>query len=170
MVRGDDDHRAVDLAVAGQVLQQTLEFLIHECDLRVVGLSAQRRCVLQRRAIWQVGIEIMHPGKKRRSRPLLSPPVEPVDRGVGHLVGRTLVEVDHIRAEARHGNLEIIEVETPVQAEPRVHHKAGDEGGGVVAMCLEDFRKCGRLRTQGIDPVVVNSVTEWGQPGQDRRV
>ena len=116
---------------------------------------------LQRGAVGQVGIEVMDPGEKRsggpgsgavRSSQLIA--------DVGHLVGRPFVEVDHLGTVSRHGNLEIVEVETPIQAEPRVHDERSDKSGGIVAVFLEGLRQCGRFGPQGVDAVVVNPVTQ----------
>ena len=86
--------------------------------------------------------------------------LEPTQRGVGHVCRGALVVVRHAGPVSIRGHIEVVEVEPLVQPETGVHDEAPDEGGGVVALGLQNLRERNVVLSEPIRAVVVNLMVE----------
>ena len=170
VIAEDDDDRAIEAAVAGEMIEQTAQLQIGCRNLRVVRADHRRRKALADRCgriVRRMRLVEMHP-REERARPIL---VEPFD-GFRHDLAagplhRVEADVHAVLAE-----IEVVEeaLEALGDAPSTIEDERGDEPAGAVPSGAHDF--CERLLLLAeIEAAVVAHAMRAGEgSGHERRV
>ena len=170
VIAEDDDDRAIEAAVAGEMIEQTAQLQIGCRNLRVVRADHRRRKALADRCgriVRRMRLVEMHP-REERARPILVEPFDGFrhDLAAGPLHG---VEAD---VHAVLAEIEVVEeaIEALGDAPSTIEDERGDEPAGAVPSGAHDF--CERLLLLAeIEAAVVAHAMRAGEgSGHERRV